>query len=130
MGPGITLLVTPDRANQSFLATALEAQGLEVLRAEHFDKALKIFLLHKPPCVIIEYPVHVAGGLDLVRALQPFRAAVTKVVAIVPHGPLDGVRPVADHEVDLLVRMPLSAGEIAARSARLFLPEPLQGPAG
>jgi DNA-binding response OmpR family regulator len=118
----IALLVTPDRSNQSFLATALEARGLEVLRAEDFEHAHAIFLRHRPAGVVIEYPIHVAGGIDLVRELQPFRASATKVVAIVAHGPPEGhgAGAVSADEVDLLLHMPMAAGEIAARSARLF----------
>ena len=120
MAAGTALLVTPDRASQSYLATALEANGLEVLRAETYDRALEIFLVHRPNGVVVEYPVHVNGGVDLVRELQPYRPAVTKVVAIVPHTAAGALPAIAPHHVDLLLRMPLSAREIAAQAVRLF----------
>lgn len=120
MGPATALLVTPDRASQSFLATALEATGLEVLRAERYDHALEMFLVHRPNGVVVEYPAYVGVGVDLVRELQPYRPAVTKLVAIIPHAPPGAVPDIAAHDVDLLLRMPISAGEIAARSVQLF----------
>ena len=116
----VVLLVTPDHAQLSMTATALRMRGFAVLWAESGQAARAAVRVSLPSAVVVEYPLQVQRGMELLSELQAARAeGSVKVAAVTAHGlPLSDLLTI-EQQVDMLFMMPVPSAVIAERIVNL-----------
>lgn len=123
------LLVEPDKATSFAIATALRAEGWDVLSASDAIQTLSVALKEKPDALVVSSKLPGGGGLGVLKRLRSVvHTAVTPAIALIEPGEKDAMLAAGAQECIQRPADPAAVCNAVRRHSGQPMPAPISPP--